>query len=269
MSLMNNLSPTLFHHKKSFLSVLLLAAFIWSLFSVTWSRDLLHSGGWTTTVQIFEGLIKPDLSPEILLLAVESSWITIVYAVTGMTVAIIIAFVLGVLGSGILVSSLTLRVVNMTFFRGILAFIRAIHELVWALLFVAVIGLSPYAAVFALGIPYGGILGRIFADMLNDVPKAPINALQAAGASRLQIFIYGHLPLVRSNIISYVMYRFECSVRSSAIMSFVGLGGLGYQIQLSLTDLHYDEVWTFLFFLIFIVVIIDTWSNSLRKRLAV
>ncbi|WP_216824910.1 ABC transporter permease [Bacillus sp. V59.32b] len=254
-------------HKRSVLSLLLLTAFIWSLFSVTWSRDLVHAGGWATTVQIFEGLINPDFSPDILRLAVESSWTTIVYAVTGMTIALIIAFVLGILASGVLASSRSVRVVTTGFFRGVLAVIRAIHELVWALLFVAVIGLSPYAAVFALGIPYGGILGRIFADMLNDVPKEPIMALRATGASRLQCLLYGYLPLARANMLSYVMYRFECSIRSSAIMSFVGLGGLGFQIQLSLADLHYDEVWTFLFFLIAIVVLIDAWSNSLRKRL--
>lgn len=260
------LSP-LYSHNRSILTLILLAAFIWSLFSVTWSPDLIHAGGWATTVQILEGLIKPDLSPDILKLAIESSWITVVYAVTGMTVALIIAFVLGILGSGVLISSRKIRMATAGFFRGILAIIRAIHELVWALLFVAVIGLSPYAAIFALGIPYGGILGRILADMLNDVPEEPIKALRATGASRLQCLIYGYLPLVRSNMISYTMYRFECSVRSSAIMSFVGLGGLGYQIQLSLNDLNYDEVWTFLFFLIAIVVLIDAWSNSLRKRL--
>jgi phosphonate ABC transporter permease subunit PhnE len=264
---MKQLLSPLYLHKRSVLSLILLAAFIWSLFSVTWSTDLIHTGGWATTVQVFEGLIKPDFSPDIVKLAIQSSWITIVYAVTGMTVALVIAFVFGVMGSGVLISSRPVRRATTSLFRGILAIIRAIHELVWALLFVAIIGLSPYAAIFALGIPYGGILGRIFADMLNDVPEEPITALRATGASRLQCLLYGYLPLVRANIISYVMYRFECSIRSSAIMSFVGLGGLGYQIQLSLTDLHYDEVWTFLFFLIAIVVLIDAWSNSLRKRL--
>ena len=92
----------------------------------------------------------------------------------------------------------------------------------------------PFAAIFALAIPYGGILGRIFADMLKDVPGEPIKALKSAGASRLQILVYGYLPLVWADFISYTMYRFECAIRSSAIMSFVGLGGLGFQIQLSL-----------------------------------
>ncbi|HAQ05996.1 MAG TPA: phosphonate ABC transporter permease, partial [Bacillus bacterium] len=151
----------------------------------------------------------------------------------------------------------------------LLGFMRAIHELVWAWLFVASIGLSPFAAIFALAIPYGGILGRIFADMLEDVPQEPIKALHTAGASTIQTLWYGHLPIVAASITSYAMYRFECAVRSSAIMSFVGIGGLGYQIQLSLDDLHYNEVWTFMFFLVLLVIIIDAWSNQLRKRLSI
>ena len=73
--------------------------------------------------------------------------------------------------------------------------------------------------------------------------------------------------MATSNMLSYTMYRFECAIRSSAIMSFVGLGGLGYQIQLSLADLQYNEVWTFMFFLVALVLLVDRWSNSLRKRL--
>ncbi|RFU71417.1 ABC transporter permease subunit [Peribacillus saganii] len=255
------------YYKKSLLTLLLILIFVWSLFSVQWNADLLHPGGGVTTKQIFQALLAPDLSPEILILALESTWITLVYAVAGMSIAIILAFFFGILASGVLSTSRFNLFAVSGFFRGILGFTRAIHELVWAWLFVAAIGLSPFAAVFALGIPYGGILGKIFADMLNDIPEEPIKALETAGASKLQTLLYGYLPLVRANIISYVMYRFECSVRSSAIMSFVGLGGLGYQIQLSLSDLQYDEVWTFLFFLIALVVLIDAWSNLLRKRM--
>ena len=71
--------------------------------------------------------------------------------------------------------------------------------------------------------------------------------------------------MVWADMISYTMYRFECAIRSSAIMSFIGLGGLGYQIQLSLADLNYDQVWTYVFFLIALVLLVDIWSNYVRK----
>lgn len=257
----------LYFHKRNLLTVLLFAVFIGSLFSINWGPNLFHTGGWVTLKQIIGAIFHPDLSAEILELAVVASWKTLAYAVTGMSLALIIALIFGVLASGVLSSRISSRLVVMSSFRGILGFMRAIHELVWAWLFVAALGLSPFAAIFAIAIHYGGILGRIFADMLNDVPTEPLNALKASGASRLQLLCYGYFPIAAANMISYVMYRFECAIRSSAIMSFVGLGGLGYQIDLSLTDLKYNEVWTFLFFLIALVILVDLWSQFLRKRM--
>lgn len=255
-------------HKRKVLTVILLLIFIWSLMGINWGRHLIHAGGLGTAGQVFAAMLQPAVSGEIIALGIESSWITLAYATAGMSLALILAFIFGILGSGILASGKRSRIIMKGIFRGILGFMRAIHELVWALFFVASFGLSPYAAVFALAIPYGGILGRIFADMLNDVPNEPIQALRTAGASRLKCLLYGYLPIVKSSMISYTMYRYECAVRSSAIMSFVGLGGLGYQIQLSLNDLNYNEVWSFMYFLIILVVLIDGWSNMLRKRMS-
>lgn len=254
-------------HRKFILTFLLTSFFIWSLLSIHWNKDLFHPGGMATMLQILNGIIHPDMSPSLLSLGIYSAWITLVYAVAGMSLALIYAFIVGILASGTLTSNKAARICSKIFFRGILGFTRSIHELVWAWLFVATLGLSPYAAIFAIAIPYGGILGRIFADMLNDVSVEPINALKTAGASKLQMLVYGYLPLVRADMISYTMYRFECAIRSSSIMSFVGLGGLGYEIQLSLADIKYDRVWTFVFFLIVLVILVDTWSSFIRTGL--
>jgi phosphonate transport system permease protein len=264
---MMRLIPSLQLHKRFILTLLLIAVFVWSLTSIQWNSELFHAGGIPTMLQIFEGLIQPNLEPSLLLVGLESAWITLAYAVAGMSLAILYAFIVGVLASGTLTSSKFSRIISKVFFRGILGFTRSIHELIWAWLFVAAVGLSPYAAILALAIPYGGILGRIFADMLNDVPEQPIFALKSAGSTRLQTLTYGYLPLVWADFISYTMYRFECAIRSSAIMSFVGLGGLGFQIQLALADLKYDAVWTFVFFLIVLVIVVDVWSNFVRKGL--
>jgi phosphonate transport system permease protein len=254
-------------YNRFLLTVLLIAIFGWSLFSIRWNADLIHSGGIPTLMQIVEGLFHPDLSPDVLVLGFKSAWITLAYAVAGMSLAILYAFVVGILASGVLTSTKTSKLVSKVFFRGVLGFTRSIHELIWAWLFVAAVGLSPYAAIFALAIPYGGILGRIFADMLNDVSEEPLKALKTSGASKLQALIYGYLPLVWADMVSYTMYRFECAIRSSAIMSFIGLGGLGYQIQLALQDLKYDRVWAYVFFLIGLVIFVDLWSNFVRRSL--
>lgn len=256
------------YHKKSLLTFLLIVIFLWSLRAVEWSESLFHTGGGNTVLEILQALFHPSFSKEILLLAVESTWITITYAVSGMSIAIVIAMVLGILASGVLFQSNGgILGHSKALFRGILGVLRAIHELVWALLFVSAFGLSPYSAILAIAIPYGGILGRIFADMLSDVEHEPIDSLKSTGASKMQLLVYGYLPLVKANMISYTMYRFECAIRSSAVMSFVGLGGLGYQIQLSLDDLNYNEVWTFVLFLMVVVILIDGWSSQWRARL--
>ena len=252
---------------RGLLTLVLVAAFAWSLLSVPWGAGLFHPGGLQSFSQMVQGFLQPDLSWEIVRIGLTSGWQTLAYATAGMTVALLIALPLGVLASGVLFRNRWIRLIIMPAMRSILGFLRAIHELVWAWLFVAAIGLSPYAAILALGLPYGGILGRIFADFLNDVPAAPLTALRNSGASEAQVFFYGRLPMAMADMLSYTMYRFECAVRSAAILSFVGLGGLGHQIQISLEDLRYNEVATFLFFLISMVIAIDLWSNAVRRRL--
>ena len=249
------------------LTFILLAAFGWSLLNVKWSGNLVHTGGLNAIWEFTSALFRADLSPDILALAVRASWTTVAYAVTGLSLALFIGLPLGLIASGILTRSPWLRRFNMGSARFVLAFFRSIHELVWAWLFVAAIGLSPLAAVFALGIPYGGILGRIYSELLQDVPEAPLRALRSAGASEWWVFWFGRLPMALPDMLSYTFYRLECGVRSAAIMSFVGLGGLGHRIQLSLDDLAYSQVWTYLLFLIALVVIVDVWSTMVRRRL--
>ena len=123
------------------------------------------------------------------------------------------------------------------------------------------------AAVLALGIPYGGILGRIYSELLQDVPEAPLRALRSAGASEWRVFWYGRLPMALPDMLSYTFYRLECGVRSAAILSFVGLGGIGYQVQIALDDLAYERAWTFILALVLLVIAVDVWSTLVRKKL--
>lgn len=249
-------------HKRGILSIVLLLALVLSLTQIEWSPELIHAGGKSTINEIITSFFNPNLSLSILKLGLIASIQTLVYASASMVIALIFAIVFGVLSSGVLFKS---RIIK-SFFRGVLGFMRAIHELIWAWLFVAAIGLSPFAAIFALGIPYGGALGRVFSDLLEDASGSHIDSLETAGASSIQKLLYGYFPSAFSNMLSYTMYRLECAVRSSSILSFVGLGGLGFQIQISLQDLKYDEVWTFLFFLVILVTAIDWWSHLIRNK---
>ena len=251
------------------LTAILLIAFAVSLAGIGWEDGVLNAGGLRATGQIFAAAFQPQLTPDVLLTGLRSTWTTVAYAWAGMTVALVIGLPLGILGSGTVVRSQRARRWNVAGARLALAVFRSIHELVWAWLFVAAIGLSPMAGVLALGLPYGGILGRIYAELLQDVPEAPLRALRGAGASEWRVFWFGRLPMALPDMLSYTFYRLECGIRSAAVLSFVGLGGLGHNIQLSLQDIDYGRMWTFVYFLVALVVMVDVWSSMVRQRVAI
>ena len=252
---------------KGLLTVLMAAAFLWSLTAVAWGESILHPGGLGSLAEILRGAVTPELSPSFLALTLESAWTTVAYAVAGICLAAPLGLLLGAAASGVLFRSRRLAVPVVAALRFLLGIMRAIHELVWAWLFVAALGLSPMAAVLALAIPYGGILGRIYADILNDVPEEPLTALRASGASELEVLVYGRLPMALPDMLGYGFYRLECAIRAVAIMGFVGVGGLGLQVQLSLDDLLYREVWTLLYAIIGLVALVDAWSSWVRRSL--
>ena len=250
------------------LSLLLLGAVAWSLFSVDWGGPLIHSRGGQSALDFLLALFPPDLSPSFLLVCLAAAWQTLAIALASMTLAVLIGFPLGVLASGALLSPNSPgRRPLVLGTRFVLGALRAIHELVWAVLFVAAIGLSPLAAIVALALPYAGILGRIYCEFLQGVPDEPIVALRGSGASWLQTLLYGRLPMCLPDLVSYTFYRFECSIRSAAILSFVGIRGIGYEIQISLGDLLFSQVWTLLLVLLAIVALVDFWSGRVRRNL--
>ena len=135
------------------------------------------------------------------------------------------------------------------------------------------VGLFVFIAIAALGVMVFRVgdfylkPGYNISEILNDVPEGPLRSLRSAGASELKVLAYGRLPMALPQMLGYAIYRFECGIRSAAILSFVGIAGLGYQVQLSLDDLLYSEVWTLLLFLVGLVVLVDIWSGLVRKSL--
>lgn len=248
-------------------------ALAWSLSRVDWQQPIAHTGGGAAALKVLLALFPPELSPEFLRICVVASWHTLAYAVAGMSLAVALGLPLGVLASGVLAApspdgSGARRRTLMASVRFLLAAMRSVHELVWALLFVAAVGLSPMAAILAMAIPYAGILGRIYAEQLQDVPAEPVAALRSTGASPARILLYGYIPMALPDLLSYTFYRLECGIRAAAIMSFVGIDGIGFQIELSLADLLFRQVWTLLIFLVALVVAVDWWSGRVRRSMA-
>ena len=125
----------------------------------------------------------------------------------------------------------------------------------------------PVTGVLAIAIPYGGTLAKIFSEMIDEAPRDAALALRAAGASGLQVFGFGLVPRAVPDMIAYAFYRFECALRSSAVLGFFGMGTLGREIEQAFQATNYGEVWTHLYVLIALVIVFDAWSGRLRARL--
>jgi len=238
----------------------------WSAMNVDWSNPV-NTGAGSSLGSIALALITPDLSVSNLETVVGAAWTTVAYAATSISLAIVFGIPLGVIASGTVSHPSRMGVLVAVGTRAILGFSRSIHELIWALLFVAALGLSPAAGILAIALPYSGIIGRIVAEKLQDVPERQIQAIESTGATGLQRFFIARLPSILPETISYLFYRFECAIRTASVLSFVGLGGIGFQVHLALNDLKFDKVATLLYSLLILILVVDLLSRSVRKRL--
>ncbi|MCA5969123.1 PhnE/PtxC family ABC transporter permease [Pseudomonas sp. P129] len=150
--------------------------------------------------------------------------------------------------------------------RGVLIFLRSVPEIIWALLFVRAVGLGPTAGVLAIAITYAGMLGKVYAEIFESVDQRPAHALLQAGSGRLAALAYGILPNAAAELTSYTVYRWECAVRASVVMGFVGAGGLGQQIDLSMRMFAGDEVASMLLTFLLLVLLADQLSRLLRRQ---
>ena len=151
-------------------------------------------------------------------------------------------------------------------FRSIV--LRSIPELIWALVFVRVVGLGPTAGVLAIALTYGGMLGKVYAEILESGDNHAALALLQNGAGRLQSFFYGLLPQNAAELTSYTVYRWECAIRSSAVLGFVGAGGIGQQMDVSMKMFNGSEVSSMLIVFMALVWLADYVSAWLRRALA-
>ena len=143
------------------------------------------------------------------------------------------------------------------------AFVRSVHELFWALIFLQVFGLSPLTGILAIGIPYAGIIAKVYAEILEEADPAPLQALPA-GTGRVSAFLFARLPDAWAHFRTYSMYRLECGLRSSAVLGFVGLPTLGFHLETAFRQGQYSEVSALL---ILFYIVIATMRLWMRKRL--
>jgi phosphonate transport system permease protein len=211
---------------------------------------------------------------EFLQMMVRETWRTVAMATAGVTLALLFAVPLSLLATTVLsISTLSGRMdrwpaVLRWCVRATLILLRSIPELIWALVFVRVVGLGPTAGVLAIALTYGGMLGKVYAEILESGESHATQTLMRNGSGRLQAFVYGLLPSHAAELTSYTVYRWECAIRSSVVLGFVGAGGLGQQLDNSMKMFNGGEVATILLVFMALVAVTERISNWLRSLLS-
>ena len=205
-------------------------------------------------------MIPPDLA--VLPATLAGALKTVEIALLGTAVAAVLALPLGFLSAR--------NVVPPSMFypaRAVLNLFRSVDTLVYALVFVAAVGLGPFPGVLAVVAYTTTSLAKLYSEAIEGIDPGPVDAITATGAMRLQVLRYGVLPQVLPLFLSYVLYRLETNIRAATILGFVGAGGIGFYLQTYLRMIDYPAASTVLLVTVIMVMVVDAASSKLRARL--
>lgn len=205
-------------------------------------------------------MVPPDLS--VLNSAAVGALQTFQIAVVGTTVAAVLALPLGFLSARTVVSQPIFYPA-----RALLNFFRSIDTMVYALFFVAAVGLGPFPGVLAVVTYTTMTLAKLYSEAIEGIDQGPVDAVAATGAGRLQVLRFGILPQVVPLFASYVLYRLETNIRAATILGFVGAGGIGFYIQTYLRMINYPAAAAVLLVLVVMIMGVDFASSRLRARI--
>ena len=207
------------------------------------------------------GFLAPELSAKFLARTLQGTLETLAISAIGTLLAVGFGVLLAVPGAGRW--GFPARAAA----RLLLNFLRSIPELVWAALMVLAAGLGPFAGTLALAWHTTGVLGRLFAETLENTPPDSTDALRYAGSPAALAFLYGTVPSVLPQFTAYVLYRWENNIRMAAVLGFVGAGGLGQMLYVSLSLFKTNEAATIILAMLAIVAVVDALSAGLRRFL--
>lgn len=151
--------------------------------------------------------------------------------------------------------------------RFFITLMRSIHELIWAILFLAALGHEPITACVALALPFAGTLAKVFSEIIDEQSEDARDHLIASGASPIQAFLASLVPQAFPDMATYTLYRFECALRSSAVLGFIGIETIGLSISRSFENHFYNELWAELYLLLAVIMVVDMLGSLLRKQL--
>jgi phosphonate transport system permease protein len=262
--------------RKRVTGTLVVLILLWPMLAATEFKPwiLFDEQSLRATGHFLAGFFPPEHSADFLHIVAEATWQTIAIATAGLALALLGAIPLTIVATEQLsISRLgtgrmsTLSIIVRQAVRWLLVLLRSVPELVWALLFVRIVGLGPTAGVLAIALTYCGMLGKVYAEILESSDSHATGILLRNGSGRLGALLYGALPEAASELVSYTVYRWECAIRGSVVMGFVGAGGLGQRMDESMKMLAGGEVATMLLVFVALVACADLISKLLRKRL--
>ncbi|HEV8719032.1 MAG TPA: phosphonate ABC transporter, permease protein PhnE [Candidatus Binatia bacterium] len=268
--------------KNLFLLVAVVAFLVWSYRGAEIDLSQLFSRDGLGQILIYLAkLVPPDFSPNVLREAWRGTIETFAISFMGTLLAVAVALPIVFFASRNLIYSGLLyemeprqgwkrsaRMIPYLAAKSVLNILRTIPEMVWALIFVFLVGLGPFPGVLALGVHTGGVLGKLFGEVLEDVDSQPIESLQSTGASRLQILFYSILPQVLPQFVSYTLYRWEVNIRVAAVLGLVGAGGLGQRIHIAISLFLENQLLTLILAIYILVTIVDYLSAYLRRKIS-
>ena len=211
-------------------------------------------------VDFLRRMLPPDLA--VLPAALAGALTTVEIALLGTAVAALLALPLGVLSARNVAPPAVFYPA-----RAVLNVFRSVDTLVYALVFVAAVGLGPFPGVLAVIAYTTTSLAKLYSEAIEGIDRGPVDAITATGATRLQILRFGVLPQVLPLFLSYVLYRLETNIRAATVLGFVGAGGIGFYLQTYLRMIDYPAASTTLLVTVAMVMVIDALSSRLRARL--
>ena len=235
------------------------AAIIWSAWSTEVSPGRLIEG-FPFMLDFLRRMLPPDSS--VLGQALRGALQTLQIAVVGTAVGAVLA-----LPVAFAAARNTAPAWAFYWTRSALNVFRAMDTLVYALFFVAAVGLGPFPGVLAVVIYTATVLAKLYSEAIEAMDPLPVEAVEAVGATRLQVLRWGVVPQLVPHFLSFTLYRFETNIRAAAVLGFVGAGGIGFYIQTYLRLLNYPAASTVLLVLVVMVMVVDFASSRLRARL--
>jgi phosphonate transport system permease protein len=227
---------------------------------------LVHGGGWELIGSFALAAVTPSLDPVVLASLLRGLAVTAGMALLGWAGSLVLGLLLGAASSRTVWHTLTGSALPAELIRRLLALPRAIHELIWGLLLLQLVGLQPAVAVLAIALPFGALVARVLSDLLDALPTTNLEALRAAGAPAPAALLTALGPALLPGVLSYGGYRLECALRSATLLGVFGLGGLGTDLKLTLQSLEFRELWSGLWLLLAVMLALEGGISLLRRR---